>query len=104
MVAPGEIQPVAQHGYRYEGKGVLITEADSEACLSRSYLVLLENMQPLGPAHSKHSDVENLGGGRFSHWDDGRRRYLLFSTSDNSDPRTNGRRYMVAIGKGRTSG
>lgn len=107
VIAPGEIQASVryggQHGYSYEGRGVLVTEADSDESASRSNLVLLENMQPLGPAHSKHADIENLGRGRFSHWHDGIRRYLFFSASDNSDPRTNGRSYMVAIGKGRSS-
>lgn len=103
MIPSGEILPVAGHGYSYEGPGVLITKGDSGESSSTSILILLENMQPLGPAHSKHSDIQNLGRGRFSHWDDGDRHHLFFSTSDNSDPRTNGRRYMVAIGKGQSS-
>jgi SAM-dependent methyltransferase len=54
--------------------------------------VVLEDGYPLaGPANALHDDIRNLGGGRFSFWYD----YVNFSTSDNSDPRTNGRRYEI---------
>ncbi len=53
--------------------------------------VVLEDGKPLGPIHSGHSDICGLGRGRFSHWGD----FLYFSTSDNSDPRVNGRSYQV---------
>jgi hypothetical protein len=59
----------------------------------RSGLQLLENGAPIGPAHSSHEDIRRMGGGRFSHWGTG----LLFSSSDNSDPRINGRAYSVAF-------
>ncbi len=35
--------------------------------------------------------MRSLGGGRYSHWGT----HLFFTTSDNSDPRSNGRRYTV---------
>lgn len=102
-IAPGDIQADAWHGghygYTYEGRGVLITQADSDQSARTSRLVVLEDMQPLGPAHAPLADVERLGMGRFCHWRDGTKCYLRFSTSDNSDPRMNGRKYMVAIGK-----
>lgn len=59
----------------------------------RSRLVLLEDGRPLGPAHALHDEVRALGAGRYSHW--GRR--LLFSTSDGTDPRTNGRTYSLVL-------
>ena len=59
---------------------------------SVSRLVVFENGRPLGPAHACHADIRGLGGGRFSHWGD----KVYFSASDNSDPRTNGRKYTVA--------
>ena len=58
---------------------------------SSSSLVLFEDGEPLGPPHSAHADIRLLGRGRFSHW--GARIY--FSTSDRSDPRSNGRCYEV---------
>lgn len=54
---------------------------------------LFENDQLLGPAHSLHETIRSAGRGRFSHWGSN----LYFSTSDNSDPRTNGRIYKVVI-------
>lgn len=60
---------------------------------NKSGLLLFEDGKPLGPARSVHRDIREQGGGRYSHWtQDG----LYFSASDNTDPRTNGRRYEVA--------
>lgn len=56
-----------------------------------SWLTVFEDGRPLGPAHSLHSDIRAKGGGRFSHWGQS----LLFSSSDGSDPRLNGRAYSV---------
>jgi hypothetical protein len=57
--------------------------------------------QLLGPPHASHEEIRRSGGGRYSHWE-GR---LYFSSSDGSDPRTNGRRYAGArlFGRGRQS-
>ena len=54
-----------------------------------STLRLLEDGKELGPAHVPHADVREHGLGRYSHWGQS----LWFSTSDNTDPRSNGRRY-----------
>ncbi len=57
-----------------------------------SDLSLLEDGKSLGPAHSAHADIRTDGRGRWSHWG---ARTIYFSTSDNTDPRTNGRQYKV---------
>lgn len=57
----------------------------------RSAAVLLEDGRPLGPAHSIHATIRERGGGAYSHWLD----LVYFSTSDGSDPRTNGREYAI---------
>jgi hypothetical protein len=51
--------------------------------------VLFEDARPLGPATQLHDEIREFGAGRYSFW------YLdiYFSASDNSDPRSNGRRY-----------
>ena len=59
----------------------------------RSPLLILENGTLCGPAHSLHADIRNLGMGRFSHWNNS----LYFSASDNSNPRTNGKKYQYGI-------
>jgi MoaA/NifB/PqqE/SkfB family radical SAM enzyme len=50
-----------------------------------------EDDKVLGPGNSQHYDIRKLGGGRYSIWG----RSLYFSTSDNTDPRRNGRRYTL---------
>jgi predicted O-methyltransferase YrrM len=57
----------------------------------RSQLALFEDGKPLGPGHAPHDDIRQRGGGLFSHWGD----MIHFSTSDNSDPRSSGRKYTV---------
>lgn len=66
--------------------------ADNADYPCRSMVSLLENGMPLSGPHAAHDDVRNLGGGRFSHWND----TILFSTSDNSNPNDTGRRYDLA--------
>jgi hypothetical protein len=61
------------------------------ASQDRSPVLIFEDKQQLAFPHSLHVDIVNLGAGRFSHW----REELLFSSSDNSDPRTNGRVYQI---------
>lgn len=68
-----------------------LAPGDSNSAPRVSRLQLLEDGKPLGPAHAAHEAIRTQGGGLFSHWGD----WLFFSTSDNSDPRTSGRRYTV---------
>lgn len=56
-----------------------------------SRLVLFEDGRRLGPAHASHAAIREQGGGRYSHWG----RHLYLSSSDGSDPRSNGRTYAV---------
>jgi hypothetical protein len=68
--------------------------ADSDDNNQRSPLLLYENDRLLGPAHSSHEDIAVLGGGRYSHW---KRHGILFSSSDKSDPSSNGRSYWAVV-------
>ncbi len=65
--------------------------SDELGVSSRSTLLLFENDRRLGPAHATHDDIRSYGGGRYSHWVGS----LIFSTSDGTDPRTNGRIYSL---------
>lgn len=56
-----------------------------------SRLVVLEDGVPLPHPHAAHDDIRRLGQGRYSHWTSN----VYFATSDDSDPRHNGRRYTV---------
>lgn len=78
-------------GYAYWSAGVYPPTETDDLDGDRSTLMLFEDGKPLGPAHTLHATIRETGRGAFSHW----RGRLLFSTSDNSDPRTNGRRYTA---------
>lgn len=62
----------------------------------RSRLVLMEDGQRLGPAHSTYESILEEGIGRYVHWN----RVLIFAASDNSDPRINGRIYSAELSTG----
>jgi len=68
-------------------------KSDSSDAPARSPIILCEGDRLLGPSHSVHDDIRTLGNGRYSHWTN----YLLFSTSDNSDPNINNRKYTTHI-------
>jgi SAM-dependent methyltransferase len=67
--------------------------ADSSEAPQGSPLMLYENGVPFPEAHVPHQHIRSEGGGLFSHWQDA----LFFSTSDNSDPNTNGRQYVYTV-------
>ncbi|CAA7619659.1 hypothetical protein [Magnetospirillum sp. SS-4] len=68
-----------------------LRSGDSGDAVDRSRLVLLEDGQPVGSPHALHAQIRMQGGGLYSHWLDS----VWFSTSDNSDPNTNGRTYTA---------
>jgi hypothetical protein len=68
--------------------------ADTEEHPARSPIELFENGRPLGPAHSATGDIRDHGEGRYRHAEIA----IYFSTSDNTDPRTNGRYYSWTLG------
>ncbi len=65
---------------------------DADEGDQKSPVILYENDKPLGPAHSDHNDIEKFGQGRYAQL---KGLGILMSTSDNSDPRINGRRYYI---------
>jgi len=92
---PITIQDVQPSGYGGYGYWISMgTERFSQNENYQSPAQLFEDGQPLGPGNAAHADIGTLGGGRFSLWKDG---FLYFSASDNSDPRTNGRQYVLAL-------
>jgi lysophospholipase L1-like esterase len=81
---------VNETGFAYIGSLSLDIPSDMTKPLA-SMAEIYEDGNPLGPPHTMHDTIRRDGNGRFSHW--GERIY--FSTSDNSDPNFNGRRYTV---------
>ena len=57
-----------------------------------SMAIVLEDGKPLlGPANALYEEIRKLGNGRYFFWFGD----VYFSSSDNSNPRTNGRSYSV---------
>ena len=66
--------------------------ADTERGLI-SPTVVCEGDHRMGPGHTPFLEVIQTGAGRFSHYND----LVIFSSSDNTDPNSNGRRYKIVI-------
>jgi hypothetical protein len=86
-IAPGDI--ASQQGHCYIARVQCEMPGDRD---SRSGITVWENGVQLGPGHQRHELIRSTGGGSFSYWVQGT---LYFSTSDNTDPRTNGRKYEI---------
>lgn len=85
-------------GYAYQvkvpaptGWQSMFTLPEDSGAANASKLQVFENGQPLGPAHTAHTDVRGVGKGRYSHWAG----FVYLSASDNTDARSNGRAYTV---------
>ena len=63
---------------------------------TRSPLLILEDGVPLGPPHSIHAAIRSKGEGAFSHWGE----MLYFSSSDQTNPTENHRRYVAVVPRG----
>ena len=81
--------PFGSYGGKAFDAPVRARGGDSTENARASTLMLCEDQKQLGPAHSLHDDIRTIGRGRYSHWGSD----VIFSSSDNSDPNTNGRRY-----------
>jgi len=67
--------------------------ADDDQNPKRSTLELFEDGKPLGPPHTMHKEIREQGKGRYSHYQS----WIFMSTSDNTDPRSNGKKYTYKI-------
>ena len=79
---------VPDSGFGFRAPGPWRTISDQEGS---SMLILLEDDLALAAPHTAHDEIRRLGRGRYSHWG----RCIYFSTSDNTDPRKNGRVYKL---------
>jgi hypothetical protein len=78
----------------FDRKALLPYADDPALERGRSPVIIYEEGKPLGPAHSNFADIGTLGHGRFTYWTG---QGLIFSTSDGSDPNSNGRRYWAVV-------
>ncbi|HNV71003.1 MAG TPA: hypothetical protein PKO06_14975, partial [Candidatus Ozemobacteraceae bacterium] len=86
------LETAGSHAYVYRGIASTVGTGDTARFPRWSRMELLENGLKLSLPHSLHADIRSKGDGRFSHWNED----LIFSSSDGSDPRTNGRVYEVS--------
>lgn len=89
---PSKMSQSEGYSYNYPLPPDLEEKADEPGFPSRSEFVLLENGRVLTQAHAIHADIRSHGAGSYSHWGSG----LLFSSSDNGDPRK-GKRYSLGV-------
>lgn len=92
------VQPSARYGGFAYGSPLAEFrqfEEYSTPKLVPSPVLVYEDDKLLGPAvHGNLGSIARDGGGRYSHWN---HEGLIFSASDNSDPRTNGRKYWAVL-------
>lgn len=95
-IAPESVRPEKGHAWIVTLPPEWAASSSDLKHLDRSRLRLTENGTPLGPGNATHAEIREEGKGAYSHWQTA----LYFSTSDNSDPRRNGRTYVVVIPAG----
>ena len=91
VLAPGNIRPELGHAYvvRIVSRTSWLVALPSDP----KGVVLKENANTLGPGGQLHQRIRDFGGGLYAL----NSTDLRFSTSNNSDPRTNGRVYRVDV-------
>ena len=92
------LKPISRDGngnlFVVERSNLFADLADTEDEPFRSPVELYENENRLGPPHAKKEQISELGSGRFLHLKKNGAT-IYFSTSDNSDPNTNGKAYWI---------
>jgi hypothetical protein len=89
----GPISPLDNGGIAFHAHvDVFETLEEKNDAEQHSPVVLYEDGKPLGPAHSMIGDITSKGGGRYTHL---KGTGMVFSSSDNTDPRKNGRHYTA---------
>jgi hypothetical protein len=83
-----------QNGHAYVGHLFIFgLKADEQGNWNQSTLQLYEDDKPLGPQHISSDYIANEGRGLYLFWRDNNGMAIVFSSTDNSDPNTNGRTY-----------
>lgn len=88
-VALEATEAVQESGHAYQLS--LGTDWMDQSRLGLSPAKVLENGVPLPTPNAMHAEIREKGSGRYSLWGGA----LYFSSSDNTDPRTNGRAYTL---------
>ena len=83
-----QVQPDQQHAYIAD-LGTDYWDARDRPSVAQ----VLEEGRPLNSGNILHARIREAGNGLYSFWGTS----VLFATSDNSDPRSNGREYVVEV-------
>jgi hypothetical protein len=94
-LAPGAIRHQVGYAYWVRVPDEWQTFASDHADPQRSALVVEEDGVALAPGNAPLEVVQKVGRGSFLHWGG----WLYFSSSDNTDPRSNGRDYRAALAR-----
>ncbi|NQV99828.1 MAG: hypothetical protein HQ483_09030 [Rhodospirillales bacterium] len=92
---PWDMKHVGAHSWLVKVNGLTRFQGDDSRTPFNSELVLCEDGVPLAMPHALHDDIKNFGHGRYSHWSNGGSDLIFFSSSDNTSPRINLRRYTL---------
>jgi hypothetical protein len=88
-------------GYAYRVSIPQLSDfGDTDERATHSPTVVCEGDHRMGPGHAPFLEIVQKGAGRFSHYND----IVVFSSSDNTDPNSNGRRYKIMIPSSRCRG
>ncbi len=97
LLPPSPADPTLRGTFRFlQGHAYLIPVKYFSGELNAARLY--EDDRPLGPANSDRREIETKGAGRFELHRDTTNWFgpvLVFSTSDNTDPNKNGRKYRL---------
>lgn len=96
---PLKLTPPFKHlrgsGYQAELPNIFKDFANTPDNFFNSSMRILEDGRPLKLPFGDMLNIYYCGGGAYNHWSN----ILLFSTSDNTDPNTNGRTYEIVCEK-----
>ena len=70
-----------------------LAELADDVDWQESPIILYENCVKMDWPHAQHEEIKSIGGGRYSCWGNA----VFFSTTDNTDPNTNGRHYTLKV-------
>lgn len=72
----------------------IVSDDPKNAKDTSSPIQLYEGSSPLGPGHSTFRAISKTGRGHFAYWSE---RGIFFSSSDNTNPNENRRRYWAVV-------
>jgi tetratricopeptide (TPR) repeat protein len=91
LIPVNQMTPLAGHAFEVALPETFDSANDLQVENRGERLYLFENETYLGPRATPLPEIQELGRGRYGHGP----KKLFFSTSDNSDPRKNGRTYTL---------